>query len=68
MNQVLHSTTDEQLIEQLSGCYFCTMVAVDPKSKAPIYCTKYSGSAHPILVNAAACLSCCEYKRHERLN
>lgn len=49
--------------ELVSECSYCTMISADPKYKTPVYCTKYSGSCHPILVNLAACLTCGEYKK-----
>jgi hypothetical protein len=50
-------------LELVSSCSYCTMVTVNPHYKTPVYCTKYSGSISPILVNVPACLSCGEYKK-----
>ncbi|MFD2612338.1 hypothetical protein [Paenibacillus gansuensis] len=49
--------------ELISPCSYCTLISTDPESKAPIQCTKFSGSSYPINVNAAACLSCREYEK-----
>ncbi len=49
--------------ELASGCPFCVSVSQDPESKAPVACTKWSGSSHPVGVNPATCLSCGEYRR-----
>ncbi|PYI52071.1 hypothetical protein [Paenibacillus flagellatus] len=47
----------------IAGCRFCVQISQDPDDKTPVHCVKYSGCAIPVLVNAATCLSCQEYKR-----
>ena len=49
--------------ELVSSCPFCVSVSNDAESKAPICCTKWSGSSYPVNVNSATCLSCGEYRK-----
>ena len=54
--------------ELVSGCPYCVSVSEDPESKAPVSCTKWSGSSHPISVNPATCLSCGEYRNRTNIS
>ncbi|TLS53469.1 hypothetical protein FE782_04140 [Paenibacillus antri] len=53
--------------ELATGCSFCVSVSDDPDSKAPVACTKWSGSSYPVGVNPATCLSCGEYRKSTTL-
>ncbi|WP_284644796.1 hypothetical protein [Paenibacillus silviterrae] len=65
MNQI--DELKQQLLwvttELVSECPYCICISDDPQLRAPISCTKYSGSKNPILVNVSACLACQEYKK-----
>jgi hypothetical protein len=67
MNEVVQLKQELLLVttELISRCTYCTMISEDPLFRTPIYCTKYSGSSSPIMVNVATCLSCGEYKKSE---
>ncbi|MCI3919942.1 hypothetical protein MO973_06820 [Paenibacillus sp. TRM 82003] len=49
--------------EMIADCSFCVSIAEDCKEKTPVRCTKWSGSAFPVSVNSATCLTCGEYRK-----
>jgi hypothetical protein len=57
MKQELIRTT----MQQIASCRYCTEI-VNDSVRAPIHCTKFSGSSVPISVNITTCITCGEYK------
>lgn len=67
MNEIISIEPEVQnpiTCEMVSHCSYCTMISPNPLYKTPVYCTKYSGSRSPIMVNLEACLTCGEYKKN----
>jgi len=55
----------KEIFELITCCNHCIEISDIRGDRAPISCTKYSGSSHPIYVNLNTCLVCGEYENSQ---